>query len=568
MSLTRTNSSRHCSSSVAAIVEEQQNGVFEQKALYEPLEKHELPRFASYQQRRFKKTNKNRLRLSSYIASWYNYVIILLQQQVSKSSTMRAQTSSGNGVGISTSMINLTSSGATNGSINSTTTAKTIRSESMAYPTSHVDTVRSKIQFYLRQNSKGVLCTVAFLFVIFIITSDAIHDMGRRTGSSTSTRPMGGFIGNLRGQSYSSFASTSQLEHWGGAMHAGTFFAEDAILTERGSPATSTTTGSAMFRFATVTDLDQLSAVTESKKPEFRSYFVPGILHRTGKDQYDITFEASRTLLTKHNEAGRGAEFSELTIYNNRLLTFDDRTGDVFEIINNSDGTNSEVVPRFVITEGEGDTDKGMKWEWATVKDNELYIGSMGKEYTKPDGSVANVNNLWIGILNGRGELRRENWQHKYKLVRKALDAESPGYIIMEAILWSPYMKKWVFLPRRISSKKYDENEDEQMGGNKLVLVDEFFTKTEVVTIDMEKDPLRGFSSFAFVPGTQDQHAIAIRSVEENCTGDLDVCQQRSYFLVFDVTTGKVLSDEVKFKENMKFEGIEFVNAHAAKPQN
>ena len=129
-------------------------------------------------------------------------------------------------------------------------------------------------------------------------------------------------------------------------------------------------------------------------------------------------------------------------------------------------------------------------------------------------------------------------------------------------------MKKWVFLPRRISSKKYDENEDEQMGGNKLVLVDEFFTKTEVVTIDMEKDPLRGFSSFAFVPGTQDQHAIAIRSVEENCTGDLDVCQQRSYFLVFDVTTGKVLSDEVKFKENMKFEGIEFVNAHAAKPQN
>jgi soluble calcium-activated nucleotidase 1 len=445
----------------------------------------------------------------------------------------------------------------------------TIRSESMAYPkSSHVDTLRSKIQFYLRQNTKGVFCTVAFLLVVFIITSDAIHDMGRRTGSSAATTTAtGGFMGKLRGQQ-SSFATTYQLEHWGGAMHPGIFGVDDAILTDKGTTLLrgGTISGSAMFRFATVTDLDQLSAVKDSKKPEFRSYFVPGVLHRNGNDRYEITFETPRTLLTKHNEAGRGAEFSELTIYNNRLLTFDDRTGDVFEIINNSDGTKSEVVPRFVITEGEGDTDKGMKWEWATVKDNELYIGSMGKEYTRPDGSIANVNNLWIGILNGRGELRRENWMDKYAVVRAALGAQAPGYIIMEAILWSPYMKKWVFLPRRISSKKYDEDEDEKNGGTKLVLVDEYFKKTEVVTIDMEKDPLRGFSSFAFVPGTHDQHAIAIRSVEENCTGDLDVCQQRSYFLVFDVTTGKVLSDEVQYSENMKFEGIEFVNAHA-KPQ-
>ena len=546
---------------------EQEKDIFvEQIPLYQQPEV-DYQRTSRYQQRRYKQ-RKHRARLhtrvKSSIAVWYEYFVVLFQQQLSSlhrttpRNSMRTsltQMSSGSG-----SMINLSSAGGVtaNGSTNAATTAKTIRSESMAYPTSHVDTVRSKIQFYLRQNSKGVFCTVAFLLVIFIVTSDAIHDMGRRTGSSGSTRPMGGFIGNLRGQSNNNFATTYQLDHWGGAMHPGTFFADDAILTDKGAIA-----GSAIFRFATVTDLDQLSAVKESKKPEFRSLFVPGTLHRTGSDRYEIKFETPRTLLTKHNEAGRGAEFSELTIYNNRLLTFDDRTGDIFEIINNSDGTESEVVPRFVVTEGEGDTDKGMKWEWATVKDNELYIGSMGKEYTRPDGSIANVNNLWIGILNGRGELRRENWMDKYAVVREALGARAPGYIIMEAILWSPFMKKWVFLPRRISSAKYDEDEDEKMGGTKLVLVDEYFKKTEVITIDMEKDPLRGFSSFAFVPGTQDRHAIAIRSVEENCTGDLDVCQQRSYFLVFDVTTGKVLSEEIKYKENMKFEGIEFVNAHA-----
>ena len=133
----------------------------------------------------------------------------------------------------------------------------------MAYPkSSHVDTLRSKIQFYLRQNSKGVFCTVAFLLVVFIITSDAIHDMGRRTGSSATTNTStGGFMGQLRGQQ-SSFATTYQLEHWGGAMHPGIFRVDDAILTDKGTTLLrgGTISGSAMFRFATVTDLDQLSA--------------------------------------------------------------------------------------------------------------------------------------------------------------------------------------------------------------------------------------------------------------------------------------------------------------------
>lgn len=33
-----------------------------------------------------------------------------------------------------------------------------------------------------------------------------------------------------------------------------------------------------------------------------------------------------------------------------------------------------------------GRTDKGMKLEWATVKDDVLYLGSFGKEYTAPGG--------------------------------------------------------------------------------------------------------------------------------------------------------------------------------------
>jgi soluble calcium-activated nucleotidase 1 len=261
-------------------------------------------------------------------------------------------------------------------------------------------------------------------------------------------------------------------------------------------------------------------------------------------------------------------ELSELTIYLDRLLSFDDRTGTVFEILNKDKGKDSYVVPRFVITEGDGDTDKGMKWEWATVKDNDLYMGSMGKEYTNPDGSVANTNNLWIAVLTPRGELIRKDWTKQYNTVQDALGAARPGYIINEAVLWSPHMKKWVFLPRRVSSEAYDEVVDERRGSNKVVLVNEDFTDAQVIDIQMkEVDPLHGFSTFAFVPNTNDQHALAIRSVEEDCVGgEESKCKQRTYFLVFDVTTGEVLMDEVKFNADTKYEGVEFVNIYTKEP--
>ena len=144
----------------------------------------------------------------------------------------------------------------------------------------------------------------------------------------------------------------------------------------------------------------------------------------------------------------------------------------------------------------------------------------------------------------------------------------APGYLIHEAINWSPHLRKWVFMPRRISTEKYDDVLDEKRGSNKVLLVDEAFTKSELVTVKMaSKDGLHGFSSFAFIPGTGDEHVLALRSVEEDCAGDdLDVCKQRSYFVIFDVTTGEVLMDEVEIGDDMKYEGVEFVNMYTVPP--
>jgi len=426
--------------------------------------------------------------------------------------------------------------------------------ESVAYSSvNSPKNIMFQSKLFFRQNSKAIMACVGFITFIFFITSSTVQTGG--TGGS----------GKLR-QAFTSASNANSGVHWGGAYHPGYF--------QPPPPSTSTTT-EIEYPFAMVTDLDQLSRVSDSKKPLFYSKFLGSTLkYNPTSLTYSVSFadESLRTLQSAHNEAGRGMELSELTLYQNRLLTFDDRTGSVFEILSEpgSQGTKSLVVPRYVITEGEGDTDKGMKWEWATVKDDTLYIGSMGKEYTNPDGSIANTNNLWIATICPKGQVERIDWTNQYNFVRRALGAEAPGYAIHEAVLWSEQLRKWIFTPRRVSSETYDENADERMGASKIVLVDEAFTSSTVIEIKFTKfltDGLHGFSTLAFVPGTGDMHALAVRSVEEDCVGGIDdVCKQRSYVTVFNVLTGEVLMDEVQVGLDVKFEGVEFVDITTPTP--
>jgi len=390
---------------------------------------------------------------------------------------------------------------------------------------------------FFRVNSRALMATGVFLIFIFFLTSDMVQDSS--VGSDKRQ-----YLGRLH----------HQTVQFGGASRPGYFYLPPPVKP-----------GEAVFPFASVSDLDQLSRVPESNKLSFKSILLSGSLKRMNDGTYGIKFYPQREIFTGHNEAGRGMELSELTLYQNRLLAFDDRTGSVFELLNKNRGADTYAVPRLIITEGQGDTDKGMKWEWATVKGDNLYIGSMGKEYTNPDGSIANTNNLWIAVVNPKGEVTRKDWTPQYDVVRAALRAESPGYVIHEAVLWSEYMKKWVFAPRRVSSKAYDEVKDERMGNHHVVLVDEGFKKTEVVEIKYsfslgEVDPLRGFSTIAFIPGTKDTEVLAVRSVEEDCVGgDEAICKQRSYFSVFNVVTGEVLMSDVRVNMDVKFEGVEFV---------
>ena len=123
------------------------------------------------------------------------------------------------------------------------------------------------------------------------------------------------------------------------------------------------------------------------------------------------------------------------------------------------------------------------------------------------------------------------------------------GYIIHESGVWSQVHQKWFFLPRRASTEKYDETSDERRGTNLMFISDESFQNIVVRTIGTV-NPTHGFSSFKFVPGTDDSIIVALKSEEDN--GKI-----ASFILAFDIH-GSVLMPERKIGE-VKYEGIEFI---------
>ncbi|KAL3663136.1 hypothetical protein V7S43_011548 [Phytophthora oleae] len=318
------------------------------------------------------------------------------------------------------------------------------------------------------------------------------------------------------------------------------------------------------FGIVIVADLDKKSKDESSKKPNFMSFIMhatlkvtPGSSSSTQKrDAYSVAFGEETKFSTSMNEAGRGFELSELTWFNNKLLAFDDRTGIVFRL-KHFEGVSRtkplQAIPEHIIMEGDGLNGKGQKHEWATVKDGELYMGSVGKEFTDNDGNVIGDGNLWVAVMDRAGDIRHEDWTANFAAVRTALGCEWPGYVVHEAIEWSPARRQWFILPRRVSTEPYNDMEDEKRGSNKVVIASEDFSSIQVREIG-KATPLRGFSSFKFVPRSDDSVIVAIKSVEVE-----DEQRQTSYVTVFDVD-GNVLMEETEIPGGKKYEGVAFAH--------
>lgn len=313
-----------------------------------------------------------------------------------------------------------------------------------------------------------------------------------------------------------------------------------------------------------VADLDKNSKQESSKKPEFMSFIMHATLTVASSssnaaqkhETYSVTFGEETKFLTSMNEAGRGFELSELAWFGGKLLAFDDRTGIVFRLMH-YEGVSKmkplQAIPEHIIMEGDGINGKGQKHEWATVKDGELYMGSVGKEFTDNEGNVLGDGNLWIAVMDLVGDVRHEDWTANYAAVRKALGCEWPGYVVHEAIEWSPFHRQWFILPRRVSTKPYNDMEDEKRGSNKIVIASEDFSRIQVREVG-KITPLRGFSSFKFIPRSDDSVIVAIKSEEVE-----DQQLQTSFITVFDVD-GNVLLEETEIPGAKKYEGVAFAH--------
>lgn len=343
-----------------------------------------------------------------------------------------------------------------------------------------------------------------------------------------------------------------------------------------------------------IADLDHGSRVGDEKKPAYKSELLSGKLTvdnvATNKVAVNIDWFVKEPLeiVGKFAEEGRGMELSELVMFNDSLFAFDDRTGIIYELLarsgdahlrgsieglrtmfedlsvrdlNETQAYLSKVkidpVAKALLTEGDGETSpKGMKVEWACEKDGRLYVGSFGKEYTTSDGSeILSTSNLWIAIVDnphlGQG-IQRVDWTRQYDKLREAVGCHFPGYLIHEAVNWSSVQRKWYFLPRRVSAEAYDVVKDEKRGSNKILIADENFDKIVVKEVKYPvSHPDRGFSSFKFMPGTDDKLIIALRSAEEESKG-----RQETYLSVF-TTDGDIILDEILVSGHQKYEGLE-----------
>jgi soluble calcium-activated nucleotidase 1 len=296
------------------------------------------------------------------------------------------------------------------------------------------------------------------------------------------------------------------------------------------------------YNISVVADKDKDSKGTTG----WESTLQNGVLARDPRTgAYSVEWTDQVHIKSKMNEDGRGMELSDLTFYNNRLFSFDDRTGIVYEI----DSENMQVIARHILTDGNGRSNKGFKCEWSTVKDGLLYVGGLGKEWTNAEGKLISRDPQYVKTIDVNGKVEHISWVHVYESLREATGHKSPGYLIHEAVRFNPENRRWYFLPRRASTEEYNDVLDETRGSNIVISTNEFFGDIETFHIG-EKIPSHGFSAFAFVP-YREHEVVALKTEEVEGT-------IATYITVFDFKKKTVLLEETKIGD-VKFEGVEFL---------
>eukprot|EP01083_Nonionella_stella_P246688 856120_1 len=209
------------------------------------------------------------------------------------------------------------------------------------------------------------------------------------------------------------------------------------------------------YKLAIVSDLDkQTETEGEDAEKKWKSTLKIGELKwdSAWTSTWPTTADAEHQLESKvhHLTKNRGMELSELVFFNDKFLTFDDKTETLYEITKTEDGVWKVTRDDFL---------EPTKPEWATVKDDTLYIGSTG-DYKKQ---------MNVSVIPKVGEPTVEDWTPKFTAVWTAIEkhlkaapgsyAPGTGWVKHEAVMWSSVHNRWYFMPRNVLNKKYSRDD-------------------------------------------------------------------------------------------------------------
>jgi len=298
------------------------------------------------------------------------------------------------------------------------------------------------------------------------------------------------------------------------------------------------------YRIGLVADQDKASKISlGGGKETWRSILKYADLTRGANGQYSVAWRDQVELRLSLNEAGRGMELSDLCFFDHKLYSFDDRTGIIVTI------EEGKVYPSHIMMDGNGQADKGFKAEWCTVKDDRLYIGGMGKEWTDGKGAYLHDGPQWVKYLDLDSHLHHESWVSNYESLRTFSDTTYPGYLLHEAVTFNPYTREWLFMPRRVSKEIYDEEKDEFRCSNIGFVVSEDFKKKEILKNLGPLESTKGFSSVKVFPHRPNE-LLVLKTTEVD---------KIASFIMVVTYAGEVLMPPTPIPGEMKYEGVEFL---------
>mmetsp|Transcript_92 Transcript_92/g.306 ORF Transcript_92/g.306 Transcript_92/m.306 type:complete len:368 (+) Transcript_92:224-1327(+) len=317
------------------------------------------------------------------------------------------------------------------------------------------------------------------------------------------------------------------------------------------------------FEFSMVSDLD-----IHSRDPQeflWRSYLRKGVLRAhddgDGLKKYSIEWGRTLTLESETAKRNRSMELSELVQFGDRILAMCDATGLIFKLdtVDPPPNTHPKVFQRWALADGNGEKVKPCKIEWATVRDNMLWVGSIGKEWANAEGEIIHRDAEWVKTIDQQGRVQNLNWGKIYAALKYAANVTT-GYLWHEAVHWCPRNRLWYILPRKRSLQTpYDPVTDETMGTNILLTASDDFRDIRVTTIGpLQSD--RGFTAMRKIPGSEDHFlALKVREVGTDQATWITVFDAQGNMLLDRNVDPNVDEDGFLYIDTLKFEGLEFV---------